>query len=374
MSYNSSDLVGLGVLAVISGLYYTGTGIAMEAFFVRPDGSIKPFQTETETFRSQMVHASGDPAVESIDVYLDGGLLFKDLRYTGARPFIDVPTGTHQIDVVPAGTNVKDDVLLSYRESSSSGDSKHFLLAGFVDPASWPSNPDGHETAIAFFVADDAPEVSSDPATYGFRQFYSVADIPAIDLWIDTMNEKVFEDIGYCQFTPLISAASTEDLVRSVRVSGAGRHEPALISVQKNWSDQIGTSFLEVVTGLRDDIEWFYVTPDGVVESHMVVTNAEEVDLEIPSKFSVAGNYPNPFNPSTQVTFDLPQTAMVRVEVFDATGRLVLRTKEATFAAGARKAIQLDAKGWGSGLYLYKIVARNRSSSWIGLGRMMLVN
>jgi hypothetical protein len=51
--------------------------------------------------------------------------------------------------------------------------------------------------------------------------------------------------------------------------------------------------------------------------------NTIDAPSPIPTKFALRGIIPNPFNPSTEVSFDLPLRDRVRLSVFDATGRLV---------------------------------------------------
>jgi flagellar hook assembly protein FlgD len=47
---------------------------------------------------------------------------------------------------------------------------------------------------------------------------------------------------------------------------------------------------------------------------------------------------PNPFNPATTFHFELPQTAAVRLEVYDAAGRRVRTLVSATLGAGTHRA------------------------------------
>lgn len=51
--------------------------------------------------------------------------------------------------------------------------------------------------------------------------------------------------------------------------------------------------------------------------------NTIDAPSPIPTKFALRGNVPNPFNPSTEIGFDLPLRERVRLSVYDATGRLV---------------------------------------------------
>ena len=76
----------------------------------------------------------------------------------------------------------------------------------------------------------------------------------------------------------------------------------------------------------------------------------------VPEQFALAGNYPNPFNPSTEIAFSLPEAAMVRLVVYDVLGRAVAHLVDGTLAAG-RHTVRFEASHLPSGTYLYRIEA-----------------
>ena len=43
----------------------------------------------------------------------------------------------------------------------------------------------------------------------------------------------------------------------------------------------------------------------------------------LPHKFNLYPNYPNPFNPTTKITYDLVNTSDVRLEIYDLVGRKI---------------------------------------------------
>ncbi len=108
-----------------------------------------------------------------------------------------------------------------------------------------------------------------------------------------------------------------------------------------------------------------------VVLGDDTATGLEAGDL--PRRFAVLGNYPNPFNPSTTLQVDLPQAARVHVEVYDLLGRRVLATPAQPLEAGARRALSLDAGALASGVYFYRVVARAAAETFTGTGRLTVV-
>jgi len=64
-------------------------------------------------------------------------------------------------------------------------------------------------------------------------------------------------------------------------------------------------------------------------------------------------SYPNPFNPSTTINFNLPFPGMVTVEVFSATGQKVTTLLNESIQAGSHSLVW-DATGMASGVYFYR--------------------
>ena len=54
----------------------------------------------------------------------------------------------------------------------------------------------------------------------------------------------------------------------------------------------------------------------------------------IPKIFHVSSNFPNPFNPTTQVLIDIPEPSQLVVNVYDITGHLIYDVKEPYLSIG----------------------------------------
>jgi len=79
-----------------------------------------------------------------------------------------------------------------------------------------------------------------------------------------------------------------------------------------------------------------------------------EYEPGLPVTFALDQNYPNPFNPSTTIQYSVPATGPVRLAVYNLLGREVAVLVDATQAPGTYR-VTLDAAGWPSGVYLYRI-------------------
>jgi len=88
--------------------------------------------------------------------------------------------------------------------------------------------------------------------------------------------------------------------------------------------------------------------------------------LNLPSEFSSAV-YPNPFNPATTISYDLPVEGDVSIVIYDAIGQEIRQLVNNGHTAG-RYSVQWDAKNElgrsvGSGVYIAKIKAGNFSAT-----------
>lgn len=84
-----------------------------------------------------------------------------------------------------------------------------------------------------------------------------------------------------------------------------------------------------------------------------ITTNLTNTD-EKPTEFVLAQSYPNPFNPTTTISYTLNRTEQIRLRVFDSTGRLVRTLIDAYQHAGNYK-VTFDGINLASGVYLYTL-------------------
>jgi membrane dipeptidase len=104
---------------------------------------------------------------------------------------------------------------------------------------------------------------------------------------------------------------------------------------------QDGSSSQTVVTSSLG--EWSAVlTPSAMVHE----------PTEIPYSFKLGSNYPNPFNPTTWITFQIPRQGVVQLIVFNNIGQTVDR-RETSLSPGFYR-IRWSARG-SAGVYLYQI-------------------
>ena len=77
----------------------------------------------------------------------------------------------------------------------------------------------------------------------------------------------------------------------------------------------------------------------------------------LPSEFNLGQNFPNPFNPTTTIEFALPRQVRVNVSVYDVLGQEIAVLADEEKAGGVHR-LTFDASRLASGLYFYRIVAR----------------
>jgi hypothetical protein len=80
------------------------------------------------------------------------------------------------------------------------------------------------------------------------------------------------------------------------------------------------------------------------------------VPAYLPTTVALRGNYPNPFNPSTTISFDVSSPMHVTLRVFDILGRSVATLVDEPLTAGSHTAI-FDGSNFASGVYVVRLQA-----------------
>ncbi len=97
-----------------------------------------------------------------------------------------------------------------------------------------------------------------------------------------------------------------------------------------------------------------------------IVSDVDDIDPDLPGSFVLHQNYPNPFNAGTVISFDLPRSSEVKLEIINVLGNVVYR-QAGTYSAGTHS---IDWNGTttggqpvASGIYYYRLTAGGNVAS-----------
>jgi hypothetical protein len=132
-------------------------------------------------------------------------------------------------------------------------------------------------------------------------------------------------------------------------------------SVHDVWLESLG---VEDIGWLRDNLKHFGFTADERERALAALQNPGSGRASLPAAYSLAQNHPNPFNPSTSITFEVPDTdggGVVSLKVYSISGRLVAALAEGFRSPGAHTVFwdgtDQSGRRVASGVYVYRLLA-----------------
>lgn len=102
------------------------------------------------------------------------------------------------------------------------------------------------------------------------------------------------------------------------------------------------------------------------------IYNSVEVTGPVPNNFVLNQNHPNPFNPSTTISFSLPVESNVSIKLFNLLGQEIAKITEGEFQAGNHN-VEFNAKELSSGAYIYTLEAKGINGTNFKSTRKMLL-
>jgi hypothetical protein len=136
---------------------------------------------QDETAQVRVLHGSGD--APAVDVYADGALIEQGLAYGVITPYLTVPAGSHQIQVVPSGKTITEGpVVIDAPVTFDAGTKTTVAATGSL------------ATGIVPQVIADAPEPRADGTQV--RVAHLSYDAPAVDVAVDG-GDVVVSDLAY---------------------------------------------------------------------------------------------------------------------------------------------------------------------------------
>jgi len=114
---------------------------------------------------------------------------------------------------------------------------------------------------------------------------------------------------------------------------------------------------------------WFFILENVVVAD--LVSDSDEVT--VPLSTALVGNYPNPFNPETVISFSLGAEGLVNLDIYNVRGQKVRSLAGGAYGVGVHSVVwngcSDDGRSVGSGVYFYRMV----SGEYVGVKKMLLV-
>lgn len=130
------------------------------------------------------------------------------------------------------------------------------------------------------------------------------------------------------------------------------------------WSPD-GTKVCYVLRNENDDFCALYIYNlttgryKAVVPEYTITNPIAVSDEEPPAAFSIVGNYPNPFNPTTTIEFSLEKQGDVSLDIFNITGQKVCTLESSVMAPGTHSVVWNGRDGNGipvsSGVYICRL-------------------
>ncbi len=191
---------------------------------------------------------------------------------------------------------------------------------------SW--NPSGVLGGAALMQSNDTGATWTTLSSLGSGNFGGFASLPI------PVNSLYLEQLWYVRSSSSIYksfAGGSSWIIEYTAPTGAYRH----ISKARN-----GTYI------------WAVRTLGGITRCTCFVSGISLISKNVPVEYSLKQNFPNPFNPQTNIDFDLLKKTFVKINIYDPTGKLVTNLIENEYNAGSYR-INWDASGYSSGCLLY---------------------
>ncbi|CAN5589375.1 hypothetical protein BH10BAC5_BH10BAC5_06890 [soil metagenome] len=97
-----------------------------------------------------------------------------------------------------------------------------------------------------------------------------------------------------------------------------------------------------------------------------------EVIIGVPNNFSLSQNFPNPFNPQTRITFELPFDGIGDLTIYDVNGREIRKILLGNISAGFQF-VDFSGEELSSGVYFYRLNFTSGSTKFTDMKKMMLL-
>ncbi len=359
-----ADASSFGVNGYLNGvvnLTQEGVGLGSCAILgIAASGIENPIdQADLSAGRANLQFIHNLPLTTPVELHLGRVRISNNLRFRDATAYRPVSTGSHELKIQPVGAPAEQ--AITYAVSLTPNENLVVIAHGSL------ADPKLKEL--------DMRMVSSISNKVDVRLVHGSADLGAAQVQVMDSNNPMMPVMTLAGNLMLDEATrryfSLDPSVQVVQVRSVEQEVKEVYEL--DLYKYAGQTLVWNLSGTKRDLTILGVDRNGGIVPVQTVTGVETEPAEIPKEFALHGNYPNPFNPSTRIQFDLPEQAQVYVQIVDLLGREVMVLPAQEMEAGTNRSIELNAIRLASGTYLYRLIAGGAKARHVKTGRMTLV-
>lgn len=227
--------------------------------------------------------------------------------------------------------------------------------------------------------------VGSSNLRYNFTTTPTGAATIHPDAIVSGANPNLSNNANYSQMTTTSISGGTAISLNVVRLNNCYWLTPGTYVIGRIRFNRIDTTGC-ITLNMRTTVSGFSVVQDSITQwlspadfdtlatspagciRMDYLTGLNNTELEMPTVFRLYDNYPNPFNPTTTIKYDVPRNSFVKIVIYDILGKLVSTPVNEQKSAG-RYDFNWNASNYASGTYFYKM----ETESYTDIKKMVLV-
>ncbi len=191
--------------------------------------------------------------------------------------------------------------------------------------------------------------------------FEEKADYLSIDI-IDNGNREEILEIGAFQDGECIGAVGVIELPVQLQAFVDPNGGEITFEVYNGSRSLQQVSNYQIMDLKSGEMQKGFISPRDT--EYAIVMMGKLIDIEKPQNYALnLDNYPNPFNPTTTISFSIPESGKAELTIYNTKGQLVKTLVSEEFTAG-KHSVVWNGKGENekivsSGIYFYKLTTKN---------------